>query len=120
MKVGQRFDPKPQRVGGDVEQVAPMLTVSREKMEVITGYAKSARKPGRPQPDQGSLDIGEVEFALRFGGVDQASSGLGRFHGPGSHALEGSIEPDGVEDVTGLPEAVAACLEVLEAAYPCD
>jgi hypothetical protein len=35
MKVSQRFDPKPQRVGGDVEQVIPVLTVSREKMEVI-------------------------------------------------------------------------------------
>ena len=54
-----------------------MLTISREEMEVIAGYAKSTREPGRPQPNQGPLDIGEVEFTLRFGGVDQAGSGFG-------------------------------------------
>jgi hypothetical protein len=71
-----------------------MLTVSRQEMEVITGYAKSAREPGRPQPDQGSLDIGEVEFTLRFGGIDQASSGFGWVHGAGPHQLEGPVEPE--------------------------
>jgi hypothetical protein len=46
MKVGQRFYPKPQRVGGDLEQVAAMLAVGREEMEVISGYAESALEPG--------------------------------------------------------------------------
>src|SRR5580658_877002 len=100
---------------GDVEQVAAMLTVSRQEMQVIAGYAEGAREPGRPQPDQGSFDIGEIEFALRLGGVDQARSGFGRVHGSGSHALEESVEPDGVEDVSGPPEAVAARLQIIEA-----
>ena len=34
-------------------------------MKVITGDAEGAGETGRPHPDQGSFDIGELEFALR-------------------------------------------------------
>ena len=90
-----------------------MLTVGREEMEVVTGYAKSAREPGRPQPDQSSLDIRESELTLRFGGVDQASSGFGRVDGSGPHP----IEPDSVENVSGLPEVVATRLKIFQTGH---
>lgn len=42
MKVGQRFDPKPQRIGGDVKQMAATLAVGRQEMKMIAGDAESA------------------------------------------------------------------------------
>ena len=109
MKVGQRFDLKPQRVGGDVEHVASMLTVGRQEMKMIPRDAERTRKPGRPQPYKYPFEIGEGKFALCLRSVDQPHPRLRWIDSAGAHTLESAVEPKRVEDVAGAPERVAAC-----------
>ena len=117
VELGQRFDFELQRPALDIEQMASMPAIGRQEVKMITGDAEGARETGRPNPNQSPIDVGEGEFALGFGCVDQAGPRLRRVHGPGSHTLECSVEPDGVKNVSGLTKAVAARLQVLETAH---
>src|SRR5262245_57479555 len=106
MKVCKRLDLEAKRASLEVKKVSAMLAVGGQKMEVIAGHAEGARKTRRPQTDQGSLDIQECEFALRFGGVDQPRARLWRIHRAAPHSLEAAIESHRVENVAGTAERV--------------
>ena len=109
MKIGQRFNLKPQNVGRDVEQVATMLAVGRQEMKMIARDAERARKPGRPQPYKSPLKVGEGKFALCLRSVDQSRPCSWRIDSPCAHTLEPAVEPKCVKDVARAPERVAAC-----------
>src|SRR4029077_4061760 len=109
MKIGQRFNLKPQNVGCDVQQVATMLAVGRQEMKMIAGDAERARKPGRPQPYKSPLKVGEGEFALCVRSVDQSRPCTWRIDSSCPHTLEPAVEPQCIKDVARAPERVAAC-----------
>jgi hypothetical protein len=94
-------------IAGAIEQMATLLAVFREEMEVVTGDAECAGKPRRPNADERAGDIREMKLALGLCSVDQSRARLGRIDGPRSDTGEVSVKPERVENIPRAANVVA-------------
>ena len=114
MEVVQRFHPDAQPLRRAFEHVAAVAAVFRQEVEMISGHAERARKPGRPDADERPGDVRQVELVLIAGRIDEAATGARRAHRPGADAIEPSVQADREEYVVGGAQPVAARLQLVQ------
>ena len=112
MEVVQRLKLQLQLLGFQIQNVAAVLVIARQEVQVVSRHAERARKPGRPQSNERPRDILETELALSLRRIEQAGSRRRRINRPRSDACKSPVEAKRVEKVSGFSMRVAQSLQL--------
>jgi hypothetical protein len=100
-----------------LQHMAASFSIRGQEMEVVSGDAKRARKPGRPKANERALLIFETEFFLSRRRNFEVSTLRDRFHNPGLHEGEFALNAKGIEHVLRRPESITYRYEFGEAVH---
>src|ERR1700722_19314876 len=95
--------------------MAALRPVIRKEMEVISGDIEGAGKLWRPDPDQRTLSVLEVELGLNGGCFREGQAVHGGLHRTGMHLVEVSVDAKGIEEILRIAVSVADTLQTLKA-----
>src|ERR1700741_2454845 len=98
MEVRQSFDSNAQAFRTACQQMTTVIARIREEVEVVAGNAERTGESGRPKADQRSGCVGELEFFLSPGGIDEPRIRRRWRDCARLDSGEDAVEPHSIED----------------------